>query len=248
MMYFLTFCFLFILGAVIGYLMEFVFRRIVHHQWINPGFLVGPYLPLYGFGVSFLYIVARLFDYVDVSFLNGQLWVKDVLIVVIMAVSMTLIEYITGLIFIKGMNIKLWDYSRRWGNIQGIICPLFSLAWAAIAAVYFFCIDTYLVDAAAWLSAHLEFSFIVGMVGGIMLIDVCYSFQLSAKIKRFARENRMIVKWEELKESIKAHAIEAKEKKHFLLSFHSSRTLKESLQLYKEKLVSAHEQKKHGKD
>ena len=28
-----------------------------------------------------------------------------------MALSVTLIEYFAGLIFIKGMHVKLWDYS-----------------------------------------------------------------------------------------------------------------------------------------
>lgn len=50
-------------------------------------------------------------------------------LVLLLFVALTLLEYITGLIFVKGMKIRLWDYSRRWGNIQGIICPLFSLLW-----------------------------------------------------------------------------------------------------------------------
>lgn len=47
---FLTLAFLFFIGSIIGWLMELVFRKIISSgKWINPGFLVGPYLPLYGF-------------------------------------------------------------------------------------------------------------------------------------------------------------------------------------------------------
>lgn len=40
---------LFIIGGSTGWLIELVFRRIAHGKWINPGFLSGPCLPLYGF-------------------------------------------------------------------------------------------------------------------------------------------------------------------------------------------------------
>ena len=53
---------------------------------------------------------------------------------------MTVIEFIAGEIFILGMGIKLWDYSDRWGNIKGIICPLFSLIWTLVAVGFYFLI------------------------------------------------------------------------------------------------------------
>lgn len=36
---------------------------------------------------------------------------------IIMAAAMTLVEYIAGIIFVKGMHIKLWDYSNEKENI-----------------------------------------------------------------------------------------------------------------------------------
>ena len=32
---------IFILGGTLGYLIELIFRRIVHKKWVNPGFLTG---------------------------------------------------------------------------------------------------------------------------------------------------------------------------------------------------------------
>ena len=104
---------LFMIGATLGWCLELVYRRFVSSKkWINPGFLNGPYLPLYGFGVCLLYGICSI---------PMPLWAQIVFIVVMM----TVIEYIAGLIFIVGMHIKLWDYSKQWGNIQGIICPLY---------------------------------------------------------------------------------------------------------------------------
>ena len=45
---FLTLAFLFLIGSVLGWGLEVIFRRFFSaHRWVNPGFLVGPYLPLY---------------------------------------------------------------------------------------------------------------------------------------------------------------------------------------------------------
>ena len=48
----LVLAFLFYIGSIAGWVLELFFRKIVcsEHKWINPGFLTGPYLPLYGFG------------------------------------------------------------------------------------------------------------------------------------------------------------------------------------------------------
>ncbi len=130
--------FLFFTGSMAGYILEVLFRRFfTAKKWINPGFLTGPYLPLYGFGVVGLYAISLL------PIHTGQEWLDAVIIILIMGLTMTLIEYIAGLIFIKGMKIRLWDYSDRWGNIQGLICPLFSFFWLVVSALFYFVIGQY---------------------------------------------------------------------------------------------------------
>ena len=48
---FFILAFLFMFGSVAGWVLELFFRRIFSmKKWINPGFLNGPYLPMYGFG------------------------------------------------------------------------------------------------------------------------------------------------------------------------------------------------------
>ena len=118
---FVTIVSLFVLGSVIGWGIEVLFRRLfTAKKWINPGFMIGPYLPLYGFGTIALYALSNL-DLSIIGLLKDNPWTW-ILQIFLIGIIMTLIEYITGLIFIKGLKIKLWDYSNRWGNIQGIIC------------------------------------------------------------------------------------------------------------------------------
>lgn len=52
---FLIVLYLFFFGGVGGWVLELLFRRFFsganpERKWLNPGFLFGPCLPLYGFG------------------------------------------------------------------------------------------------------------------------------------------------------------------------------------------------------
>ncbi|MEA3471057.1 MAG: phosphohydrolase, partial [Thermodesulfobacteriota bacterium] len=42
--------FLFVFFSIIGWVLEAVFRSFHAKTFINPGFLKGPYLPIYGMG------------------------------------------------------------------------------------------------------------------------------------------------------------------------------------------------------
>lgn len=234
---FLTLAFLFFIGSVTGWVIELFFRRFFSkanpdHKWINPGFCVGPYIPLYGIGLCFLYLVAMAETYLPIE---QAIWSK-VLLFAIMAILMTLIEYITGLICLYVLKVRLWDYSGEWANLQGIICPKFSVAWAVLGALYYFLIHPYILGALAWLAQNLAFSFFVGMFFGIFILDVAHSAQLVAKLKRFAEDNQVIVRYEHLKSHILRRQTDGRKAYHFFRPFHTERPLREIMQELRESL------------
>ena len=171
---------LFVIGSLLGWVLELFFRRFVSQKkWVNPGFLMGPYLPIYGFGVVVLYAVSNIPLGID----NQAL---DIVIrILIIGVGMTVIEFIAGLIFIKGFKIKLWDYSDRKGNIMGIICPIFSLAWLVVGSLYYFLLNPLLVQGLSWISDNLVYTYFVGIVIGGIIVDMAYSIHLATKAKEF---------------------------------------------------------------
>lgn len=237
----ITIATLFTIGSVFGWIIEVFFRRFVSQKkWMNPGFMVGPYLPLYGFGTVALYGICYL-DFTNL----GLAW--DIIIkLIIICLAMTLIEYIAGIIFIKGMNLKLWDYSDRWGNIQGIICPLFSFFWMVIGGAYMFLLNPVLVKGIEWISENLIYVFFVGIVVGMMIVDCAYSMHLGLKISKFAKSNKIILKLDELKLAFEQKYKEQNSniKKKFAGIFKSIETHEEEkaeyLKSYKEKLPKIH--------
>jgi len=219
----LVLAFLFFTGSTLGWILEVFWRRFFsknnpEKKWINPGFLTGPYLPLYGLSLIILFLLS----FTDVSFIKSPGLQKTILFI-FMAVCITCIEYVAGLIFIKGMNIKLWDYSKNRFNIKGIICLQYSFYWIILSAVYYFLIHPKILSWLYWFTNHLTFSFTVGFFYGIFFMDLCYTFNLSAKIRKYAREEKIIIRYENLKNSFRKKNEEFLQKTRFLFPLKSEK-------------------------
>lgn len=187
---------LFVIGSLLGWVIELFFRRFVSQKkWVNPGFLTGPYLPIYGCGVVVLYSISNIPLPIENEFV-------DVLLrILFIGVSMTVIEFFAGLIFIKGLKVKLWDYSNRKGNIMGIICPTFSLIWLAVGSLYYFLLNPLLVYGISWISENLIYTYFIGAVIGMMIVDFSYSVHLASKLKEFKESQNL--RFEEFKKMLK---------------------------------------------
>lgn len=223
----LTLAFLFFIGSVLGWVLELLFRNLTQHpdKLVNPGFCAGPYLPIYGFGLCALYLLASLEKF---SLIHNPFWNK-MLLFFAMAVGMTLIEYVAGVFCLKFLKVRLWDYSGLWGNVQGIICPLFSFFWAVLGAMYYFLIHPYILEGLLWLSNNLAFSFFIGMFYGVFFIDVIHSAQLVVKLKKYAEDNDVIVRYEALKAHIRQRREERALKYHFFRPFRTELPLTQHL-------------------
>ncbi len=238
----LILAFLFFIGSVAGWVLELFYRHFSpanrDHKWINPGFCTGPYVPLYGCGLCLLYLIASMESLDSISGLRY----KKVILFVLMAVMMTVIEYIAGIFLLKAANVRLWDYSGEWGNVNGLICPKFSFYWAVISAFYYFVLHPRILSALNWLSNNLAFSFVIGLFFGVFIIDVANSFEIVEKLRAFAKKNNVIVRYESVKQHIRAKSDERKHKYSFFSPFQSDRPLSEHL---KEMFENSEHKAKH---
>lgn len=101
---------LFFAMAMLGWLMEVVCKLIQFHRFINRGFLIGPYCPIYGFGsVLIVLLLERYAEHPAVVFFMGML-VCGVL------------EYVTSYGMEKLFHARWWDYSGRRFNLDGRVC------------------------------------------------------------------------------------------------------------------------------
>ena len=226
---FLVFVFIFFIGSTIGWILELFFRRIYHGKWVNPGFLVGPYLPIYGFGLTIMTIVYYFFDF--------YYHLSPIISIILIGLLITMLELMGGLLFLKS-GIRLWDYRDRWLNFKGVICPLFTLIWTACGAIYYLFIASHIMNALTWFSNNISFSYVLGLFSGFIFIDYLYSTNLYIKIKKYAKTNDIDIMYEKLKEHIKDVQKHAKEKYSFAFPFNQTKSLKEYLSEYKENILT----------
>ncbi|QEN07784.1 hypothetical protein EXM22_07200 [Oceanispirochaeta crateris] len=169
--------FLFSLGTSVGWFIELFWRRYFGkaRRWINPGFLNGPWLPLYGFGSIVLFLLCKL---------NLPLWLH----ILFIFFTLSGLEFLAGLIFINHFRIKLWDYSENWGNIMGLVCPLYSLLWTVLGVFFYFFIYPYLMEIIDYVFQYVQYTFLIGLYGGLFAADLWQSFNLAGRIKNFVNE------------------------------------------------------------
>ena len=117
----------FVLYAMIGYICELAYCGILDGRLTNRGFLFGPYLPIYGFGALLVVVPLMYFD-------------AHPIVVFVMAFLLTsALEYVTSFLLEKIFHTKLWDYSKKFANINGRVCLLNSTLFGllGLAATYF---------------------------------------------------------------------------------------------------------------
>ena len=101
---------LFMIYSFIGWLIEIINFIFESKKIVNRGFLIGPYLPIYGIGSLLM-----------VTFL--QKYLNDPITLFCMCtIVCCVLEYLTSYIMEKLFHARWWDYSRRSFNINGRIC------------------------------------------------------------------------------------------------------------------------------
>lgn len=109
----LLFCryvFLFFIYSFLGWCLEVACKLVSDHKFVNRGFLIGPYCPIYGHGALIMTILLN-------RYLNDPV---TLFIMIILCCS--LLEYFTSYFLEKIFHTRWWDYSGYRFNINGRIC------------------------------------------------------------------------------------------------------------------------------
>lgn len=101
----------FFIYSIIGYILEVIVTSIPDKKLnLNRGFMIGPYIPIYGTGA------------IAMSFLLAK-YQNDLLVLFIMStIICSILEYLTSYLMEKIYKLRWWDYSHKKVNINGRIC------------------------------------------------------------------------------------------------------------------------------
>lgn len=115
----------FIIYSVAGFVVETIYALITKSTWESrQSFLYGPFCAIYGVGGVILVLFLRYFNKNNFQLFLGGFIVGSV------------VEYLVSLFAEIFLNVKWWDYSNQFLNINGRICLLFSIYWGVLS-IYF---------------------------------------------------------------------------------------------------------------
>lgn len=192
---------LFFMYSVLGYIIECIFCSIIDKKKvINRGFLIGPYLPIYGNGaLIMIFFLKKHISYPITLFIMG-------------AVVATILEYVTSYFMEKLFKARWWDYSDKKYNLNGRICientVLFGIGCLLIMYVVnpFFTSILDSMSNSTLLNLGIIF-FIIYLTDTIISILVVYKLrtnrinllkdsteEISEKVKETLRKNRVLKK------------------------------------------------------
>lgn len=208
---------LFMIYSFIGWIVETILVSAQTKKIVNRGFLIGPYLPIYGTGGVLLTIAL---DKVK----------EDLVLVFILSFLIcTILEYVTSYIMEKLLKARWWDYSTKSLNINGRVCIQSSLLFGVAGIICLVIVNPFLlhyVHALSNTSLHiicicLVIPFIVDICISYMIVKdfrktvidstLDYTEVLSEKVKNVILE-RIKQKHEDIKDKYEQITIDLKQK------------------------------------
>ena len=175
---------LFFIYSFIGYVTEVLSVFNTQHSVVfSRGYLIGPYLPIFGFGSIFMF-----------SFLEP--YKNDVVALFVLSVTVCcLLEYFTSLIMEKIFKLRWWDYSQKKFNVNGRVCLEYGVMFGFGGIIIVKVVHPLLLNCLLSLPSLfvIMFGFIVGIIMFIDFIIPTYTlFQLKIDFNVFVEKDSTI--------------------------------------------------------
>ena len=140
--------------SILGWLYESLFCSIFgERRFINRGFLLGPYCPIYGTGAILCWLV-----------LKNNTNIFEVF--VIAAVLCSIVEYITSYCMEKIFHARWWDYSNMPFQLHGRICLYGGIIFGSGVVVIRFLVQPNIMK----LTSLINESLLNGLTLGLLII------------------------------------------------------------------------------
>lgn len=169
--------------AFIGWCAEVAYAGLNKGEFVNRGFLNGPYCPIYGLGMLIVILVLTP--------------IKDSLVLLFAGSCLltTILEYITGWILEKAFGNKWWDYSNIPFNLQGYVCLKFSVIWGLGGMFIMKIIHPIIYRLITWIPKEVGIVLLIVMLV-VFIADICVTvntvLKFNQELKTFEKMERAI--------------------------------------------------------
>lgn len=168
---------LFIIYAFLGWIMECTLCVIQKHKFVNRGFLIGPYCPIYGVGV------------VSLSLLLSSISNNIFLLFICATVICGVLEYFTSFIMEKFFNARWWDYSDKKYNINGRVCLETLIPFGIIGTLVLKFLNPFILEKLYSIPKNI-LNYIVIFLITIYIVDLVISLKVIMKFKNMNKKEK----------------------------------------------------------
>ena len=164
--YFLIFMFY----SILGWLMEVTLTFVRNKKFVNRGFLIGPYCPIYGSGVLLIMFILK-------RYLDRPLGLFCMAVIIC-----STLEYLTSYFMEKIFKARWWDYSNKKFNINGRICLEYAMFFGVGGTIIMYFINPMIINVMNATSSTVIkvlaiTLFIIYMVDNIISYIVMFKFR-----------------------------------------------------------------------
>lgn len=117
--------------SIIGWIMEMIYGYMVFGRFVDRGFLYGPMCPIYGCGAITIVLIGETIKKKNINII-GTFFITTIIF--------TLLEYIASLILEVIFNLRWWDYTNEFLNLNGRVCLMFSLMFGIMGVFFIECL------------------------------------------------------------------------------------------------------------
>lgn len=168
---------LFFLYSFCGWILEVGCKLISDHKFINRGFLIGPYCPIYGWGAILITLLLKKY-------------MNDIFTLFIMAMLIcSILEYATSYFLEKMFKTRWWDYSSYRFNINGRICLETLIPFGLFGLFIMFVINPFFFALIQQIPIFLLYIISLVLII-IMLLDTIISYGILSSFKNISSNIR----------------------------------------------------------
>ena len=160
----------YMLYSIVGWVLEVIATYPDTKKFVNRGFLIGPYCPIYG--VGFLAITLLLKKYMP----------HPIGLFFLIIFLCSAIEYITSFIMEKMFHARWWDYSNRLLNIDGRVCLTNSILFGVLGMFGLYFLNPRIENLIDSLSINMINIFSITLFV-VFILDIIISFNIMTKFK-----------------------------------------------------------------
>ena len=161
---------LFMVYSFIGWILEMLVVAMIKGNFTPRGFLIGPYLPIFGIGAILITLLLSKYE-------------GDILVLFIMSAFLgAILEYFVSYILEKIFKTRWWNYEMDKFNLNGRVCLSTTIGFGILGVMVIIFFNPLFITIINNLSLGTQ-KFLATFLAFIFIIDVIISFNVISKIK-----------------------------------------------------------------